>query len=134
MYPDFWPTLHHTGQGKYLVGAAALSVLGWVLGSISGGEMSLNEEWRDERRELAQDEEVMALWLLGVSVVFPVMVVMQWISRELSVIFTVITIIYTPCTGNQKKSRYPDFVPLNQGCLSKPWFCTLVIPTMKRTR
>ncbi|CAK9090177.1 Uncharacterized protein SCF082_LOCUS42537 [Durusdinium trenchii] len=119
---------------KYLVGAAALSVLGWVLGSISGGEMSLNEEWRDERRELAQDEEVMALWLLGVSVVFPVMVVMQWISRELSVIFTVITIIYTPCTGNLKKSRYPDFVPLNQGCLSKPWFCTLVIPTMKRTR
>ncbi|CAK9107779.1 unnamed protein product [Durusdinium trenchii] len=35
---------------KYLVGAAALSVLGWVLGSISGGEMSLNEDEEDERK------------------------------------------------------------------------------------
>ncbi|CAL1150382.1 unnamed protein product [Cladocopium goreaui] len=35
---------------KYLLGAAAVSALGWIVGSVSGGEMSLREDEEDERK------------------------------------------------------------------------------------
>ena len=44
------PLQKQHSTGKYLLGSIALSLLGWTLGSFSGGEMSLREEEEEEPR------------------------------------------------------------------------------------